>query len=78
MYLVITRLESLEECRRFFRDLLSSAGDPTLVMCHPGLAADDPTDPIAHCRQAELDYLLSDQFTADLAAANAGPGTCLG
>ena len=63
---------------RFFRDLLSNASDATLVMCHPGLAADDPTDPIAHCRQAELDYLLSDQFPADLASANAGPGSCLG
>ncbi|KAB2642684.1 MAG: ChbG/HpnK family deacetylase [Verrucomicrobia bacterium] len=62
----------------FFRDLLAGASDATLVMCHPGLAADDATDPIAHCRQAELDYLLSDQFAADLAAANVSPGSCLG
>ena len=61
----------------FFRRILHTAGDSTLVMCHPGLAAADPADPIAHCRQAELDYLLSDQFAADLVAADAGPGCCL-
>lgn len=55
---------------RFFRHILTKIKDGTLVMCHPGLAADDPSDPIAGCRQAELDYLMSDQFTADM--ANAG------
>ena len=54
----------------FLRHLLTTMDDATLVMCHPGLAAEDATDPIAACRQAELDYLLSNQFTADLAAAN--------
>lgn len=63
---------------RFFRHLLATVGDATLVMCHPGLAADDPTDPIGHCRQAELEYFQSDQFTADLADANVSPGSCLG
>ncbi|KAB2641711.1 MAG: ChbG/HpnK family deacetylase [Verrucomicrobia bacterium] len=61
---------------QFFRHLLAGAGDSTLVMCHPGLAADDPADPIANCRQAELNYLLSDQFAADLAAANVSSGAC--
>jgi len=54
---------------RFFRHLLTNIGGDTLVMCHPGLAADDPADPIAACRQAELDYFSSDQYPADLAAA---------
>ena len=54
----------------FFRHLLTTMGDATLVMCHPGLAAQDATDPIAACRQAELDYLLSNEFAADLSAAN--------
>lgn len=58
----------------YFRRLLATCGDATLVMCHPGQAADDPADPIAHCRQAELDYLLSDQYPADLAAAGVAPG----
>jgi hypothetical protein len=38
-------------------------------MCHPGKSADDPRDPIGGCRQEELDYLLSEQFTSDLAIA---------
>lgn len=62
---------------RFFRHLLTTMSNPTLVMCHPGLAADDAADPIARCRQAELDYFLSDQFPADLAAADVRPGECV-
>lgn len=61
---------------RYFRRLLTTIGDTTLVMCHPGLATEDPADPIARCRQAELDYFLSDQFPADLAAAEVRPGEC--
>ncbi len=63
---------------RFFRHILTSIGGSTLVMCHPGLESADPADPIAHCRQAELDYLLSEQFCADLAAAGVSSGHCLG
>ena len=54
---------------RFFRRVLAEVAGDTLVMCHPGLAADDPADPIAACRQAELDYFNSDQYVADLAEA---------
>lgn len=54
---------------RFFQHLLATVGDDTLVMCHPGKSADDPRDPIGGCRQEELDYLLSEQFTSDLAIA---------
>ena len=63
---------------RFFRHLLTNLSGPTRVMCHPGLAADDPADPIARCRQAELDYFLSDQFAADLAAADVRPAVGVG
>ena len=63
---------------RFFRHLLTKISGATLVMCHPGLAAEDPADPIARCRQAELDYFLSDQFPADLAAADVRTGECVG
>ena len=47
-------------------------------MCHPGLAAEDPRDPIAHCRQEELDYFLSEQFGSDLAAAGVSGAHCVG
>ena len=63
---------------RFFRRLLTNIGDSTLVMCHPGLAAEDPSDPIAHCRQEELDYFLSEQFGSDLAAAGVSGAHCVG
>ena len=62
----------------FFRRLLTTIDDSTLVMCHPGLAAEDPTDPIAHCRQVELDYFLSEQFGRDLAAAGVRGAHCVG
>ena len=51
---------------RFFRKILASGEDETLVMCHPGLAADDSTDPISSFRQAELDYLKSPDFLTDV------------
>lgn len=51
---------------QFFRKILASSEDDTLVMCHPGRAADDSTDPISSFRQAELDYLKSPAFLTDL------------
>jgi predicted glycoside hydrolase/deacetylase ChbG (UPF0249 family) len=47
-----------------------------LVFCHPGAAltatdvADTPPDPIAGARVRELTYLVSDDFKADLQAAD--------
>jgi len=54
-----------------FRHWLAVCPDDTLVMCHPGLPADDPCDPIARCRPGEFDYLASDAFVADLLEAGA-------
>ena len=51
---------------RFFREILANSEDETLVMCHPGRAADDSTDPISSFRQAELDYLKSPAFLTDV------------
>jgi len=52
-----------------FRHWLAVCPDRTLIMCHPGLPADDPSDPIAGCRPGEFDYFASDAFAADLREA---------
>lgn len=54
-----------------FRAWLASAADGTLFLCHPGLAAADPGDPIAPARAAELAYLSSRGFDEDCRAAGA-------
>lgn len=62
----------------FMRKTLATSGDGTLVMCHPGLAEDDPEDPIASSRQGELDYLGSGRFLLDLASAGVTQGGAMG
>lgn len=57
-----------------FRRWLASATDGTLLLCHPGLAAADPGDPIGPARAAELAYLSSPRFPEDCRAAGA---TCV-
>lgn len=52
-----------------FRSWLAGASDGTLFLCHPGLAADDPGDPIGAARAAELAYLSSPAFEEDCRAA---------
>jgi len=52
-----------------FRRWLAVCPDDTLIMCHPGLPANDPSDPIAHCRSGEFDYLASDAFLAETSEA---------
>ena len=47
---------------------LARSGD--LLMCHPGIAAIDATDPIAATRPRELQHLNSDVFAAQLHGAN--------
>jgi len=49
---------------------LDQSQDGTLIMCHPGLAADDPADEIAATRPLELALLGSERFGAMLARAN--------
>jgi predicted glycoside hydrolase/deacetylase ChbG (UPF0249 family) len=55
--------------RETFRRWLAVSPDGTLIMCHPGLAANDPSDPIVCCRPGEFDYLASDAFLADASGA---------
>lgn len=49
----------------YFRYFLRDVENGGLIMCHPGLAADDLTDPIAKSRNYEYQYLMSDQFLQD-------------
>lgn len=57
------------------RRFLDGAGQRPLVMCHPGLvdARLRTLDPVTDQRRLEYDYLSSDRFSEDLAAA----GLCL-
>jgi predicted glycoside hydrolase/deacetylase ChbG (UPF0249 family) len=54
-----------------FRRWLAVCPDSTLIMCHPGLAANNPSDPIACCRPGEFGYLASDAFLTDVSEAGA-------
>jgi predicted glycoside hydrolase/deacetylase ChbG (UPF0249 family) len=54
-----------------FRRWLAGASDRTLFLCHPGVAAGDPGDPIGPARAAELAYLSSPSFEEDCGAAGA-------
>jgi predicted glycoside hydrolase/deacetylase ChbG (UPF0249 family) len=49
---------------------LAQARSGDLLMCHPGAAAIDATDPIAATRPHELQHLGSDDFAAQMRAAN--------
>lgn len=52
-----------------FRHWLADCPDNTLIMCHPGLPANDSADPIASHRPGEFDYLASDAFLTDASEA---------
>jgi predicted glycoside hydrolase/deacetylase ChbG (UPF0249 family) len=52
-----------------FRRWLAVCPDDTLIMCHPGLSASDPSDPIARHRPGEFDYLASEAFLTDASEA---------
>jgi predicted glycoside hydrolase/deacetylase ChbG (UPF0249 family) len=49
---------------------LAMARDGDLLMCHPGAAADDASDPIAATRPRELQHLGSADFAAQLRDAD--------
>ena len=55
-----------------FRRMIAEAPAGCLIMCHPGLvdAALSEHDPVTQSREAEYGYLSSEEFPADLAAAN--------
>jgi predicted glycoside hydrolase/deacetylase ChbG (UPF0249 family) len=64
-------LDGRADYAALFRGWLASAADGTLLLCHPGLAAADPGDPIGPARAAELAYLASDALEQDCRAAGA-------
>lgn len=49
---------------------LAMARSGDLLMCHPGIATIDATDPIAATRPRELQHLAGDSFAAQLRGAN--------
>lgn len=59
-----------ERYREWFIKFLKASEDGTLIMCHPGLASDDPSDPIAAARYHEYSYLFGNQFMQDCYAHN--------
>lgn len=49
-----------------FRQFVQTVGNGGLIMCHPGLPADNAAeDRMAKARSAEYQYLISSQFLAD-------------
>ncbi len=52
--------------RRYFNWFLSQIQDGGLIMCHPGKASNDRSDPLSSSRHHELSYCLSDAFLGDL------------
>jgi predicted glycoside hydrolase/deacetylase ChbG (UPF0249 family) len=54
--------------------LASVPDDGGLLFCHPGADGGEGSDPIAAARRREADYLASDGFRADLAAAGVTVG----
>lgn len=61
-----------ESFRSLFCRMIEGAPAGSIVMCHPGLVDEAlaSRDPVTTAREAEYAYLLSDEFPADLAAAN--------
>lgn len=59
-----------EDFAALMRGWLAQVQSGDLLMCHPGAAAIDPTDPIAATRPLELRHLASDDFSARLRSAD--------
>lgn len=51
---------------RLFKQFLARSNHGGLIMCHPGVKSNDPSDPLAAYRHHELHYLLSEHFLHDL------------
>lgn len=52
--------------REHFRQFLAKSKQHGLIMCHPGLASSDETDPLYLSRPDEYAYLMSDAYLEDL------------
>jgi predicted glycoside hydrolase/deacetylase ChbG (UPF0249 family) len=57
------------QCRQYFQQFFANIQDGGMIMCHPGRASTDPTDPIASARHHEYAYLMSDDFRFDCEVA---------
>jgi predicted glycoside hydrolase/deacetylase ChbG (UPF0249 family) len=53
-----------------FKTWLQQAPNFSLIMCHPGCASTDLSDPIGATRTLEFNYLASDFFLQDLKESN--------
>ncbi len=62
-------LDAAADYPALFAGWLASATEGTLLLCHPGAAADDPGDPIGPARAAELAYLASPRLDEACRAA---------
>ena len=54
-----------ENYKQFFTGFLRQVDDKGLIMCHPGLEAQNGDDEIAKARYIEYQYLMSQQFLID-------------
>lgn len=52
--------------RLYFRRFLAKSKPAGLIMCHPGYASNDKTDPLYQTRLHEYLYLMSDAYRLDL------------
>lgn len=52
--------------RYYFRNFLAQSKPGGLIMCHPGSASQDKTDPLQTSRFNEFNYLMSDHYWNDL------------
>lgn len=50
----------------YFKHFLATSQHNGLIMCHPGMPSTDVKDPQYQNRHHELEYLMSDEFLADM------------
>ena len=62
----IRRYNHLHHVRFDFNRFLSESKAGGVIMCHPGISTNDPSDPLAEHRCHELNYLMSTHFIEDL------------
>ncbi|MCX7115740.1 MAG: ChbG/HpnK family deacetylase [Gammaproteobacteria bacterium] len=61
--------------RHYFRQFLAHSQPGGIIMCHPGHASSDETDPLYPSRGAEYAYLMSDDYGHDLKEFGFGQAT---
>lgn len=59
-----------QQCRTHFQRFLANIQDGGMIMCHPGRAGSDASDPIGASRYDEYQYLASDAFLKDCEASS--------